>query len=244
MIEIKNLSKEYSDGFGFKTILLKNISFAIPAGKISSLIAPSGSGKSTLLKIISELETPSSGEVVNPTNQKIIFIPTRPSSFPWLNVRDNILLGLEKINNEEIKRLINLVGLEGYDRYRPQNKSLGFRFRISLARSLAHSPAAILLDEPFNQMDVQTKKEIYFLIREINRTQKMTFLLATSSITEALFLSDKIYLIKKDPGEIIYGLDVDLPAERDESIIESEKFIQLETRIENSFKKIESTMTL
>ncbi|MEW6703091.1 MAG: hypothetical protein AB1298_10305, partial [Bacteroidota bacterium] len=83
-------------------------------------------------------------------------------------------------------------------------------------------------------------KEIYFLIREINRTQKTIFLLATSNITEALFLSDKIYLMKKNPGEIISVLDVDLPAERNESTIESEKFIHLRTQIENSFKKIGS----
>ncbi len=240
MITIKNISKEYKDKSGFKTVLLKNISFTISSGEINSLIAPYGSGKSTLLKIISGLEQQSGGEIINSTGQKIIFIPTEPSSFPWFSVRKNISLGLSKIDEAEISRLIGLVGLEGYENYYPQNNSYGFRFRISLARSLAHKPGVILLDEPFNQMDIQTKKEIYLLIRNINATKKTTFILATTNITEALFLSNKIFLMKKKPGEIISEIDVDLSNDRSESIIDTEKFVQQRAQIENSFKKIKS----
>jgi len=240
MIEVKNISKEYIDDSGFKNIILKNVSLNIPSEKITSVIAPGGSGKSTLLKIISGLELATSGEVVKERDQKIVYIPSQPSSFPWLNVEENISLGLLKKDVTEIKSIIRFVGLEGYESFHPNNKSYGFRFRIALARSLAHQPEAILLDEPFNQMDNQTKKEIMLLIRETQNTLKSTFLLATTNITEALFLSDKIYLMKKDPGEIIFDHMVDLPQKRDESIYDSEKFIQLRSQIEKSFKKIDS----
>ena len=240
MIEVKNISKEYIDDSGFKNIILKNVSLSISSEKITSVIASNGSGKSTLLKIISGLENATHGEVIKNENQKIVYIPSQPSSFPWLNVEENISIGLLKKDTTEIKSIIKFVGLEGYESFHPNNKSYGFRFRIALARSLAHHPAAILLDEPFNQMDLKTKKEILLLIRETQNTLKSTFLLATTNITEALFLSDNIYLMKKNPGEIISDLFVDLPKERNELIYDSEKFIQLRSQIEKSFKKIDS----
>ena len=240
MIEVKNISKEYTDDSGFKKIILKNVSLDISYEKITSVIAPSGSGKSTLLKIISGLENATHGEVIKNGDQKIIYIPSQSYSFPWLNVEENISFGLHKKDSTKIQSIISFVGLEGYESFHPNNKSYGFRFRIALARSLAHHPTAILLDEPFYQMDVQTKKEILFLIRETQNTYKTTFLLATTNITEALFLSEKIYLMKKDPGEIIVDQMVDLPQKRDDSIYDSEKFIQLRLQIEKSFKKKDS----
>ena len=240
MIEIKNLSKKYSSEFGVNAIELKNISFILLDGKITSIIAPTGSGKSVLLKIISGLEEQTSGDIVNPANEKIIYIPSEPSSFPWFSVLENVKFGKDKSDEKEIKELINLVGLEGYESFYPDNKSLGFRFRIALARSLAHNPSAILLDEPFNRMDVQTKHEIYSLIREVNKMKDTIFLLATSNLTEALFLSDKIYSMKKNPTEIISDLDVDLPHERNHTIYSTDKFNLLRTQIENSFNRVES----
>lgn len=242
MIEIKNLSKEFVDGFGFKTPVIKNLSFTIQDEKITSIISPKGAGKTTLLKIISGLEETTSGSINKEENQKIFYVPSVSQSFPWLNVRENISFGLTKIDDNENKRLISLVGLEGYDLHHPNNKSYGFRFRISLARSLAHQPSLILLDEPFNLMDIETKEEIFSLIREVNKSEKVTMLLATSSITEALVISDKIFLMKKNPAEIFSELEIDLPVVRDESIITSEKFVLLRTKIVNSFSNLKSQM--
>lgn len=240
MIETNNISKEFSTDVGFYTAILKNITLKVADKKITSIIAPYGSGKSTLLKIISGLEDPTSGHVLNPTNKKIILIPTAPSSFPWLSVYENVKFGLMKYDEKQIQSVINLVGLEGYNTFHCNNRSLGFRFRISLARSIAHNPALILLDEPFGNMDIKTKDEMLLLIREINNTRGITFLLATSNLTEALFLSDKVYLMKKDPGEIISESDIELSTERDESTYSSESFKQLRNKISAAFKQIES----
>lgn len=240
MIEINNISKGFRTDVGFSKTVLKNITFKLVDNKITSIIAPLSSGKSTLLKIVSGLEDPTVGQVLNHTNKKIIIIPTAPSSFPWLNVYENVKFGLNKYDEEQIQSVINLVGLEGYNTFHCNNQSLGFRFRISLARSIAHNPAVILLDEPFSTMDIKTKNEMLLLIREINNTLGITFLLATSNLTDAIFLSDKVYLMKKDPGEIITESDIELSAERNESTYASKSFIQLRNKIAASLKQIES----
>ncbi len=240
MIEIKNLSKEFHSEIGTKNLVLKQASFDIKDGKITSLIAESGSGKSVLLKIIAGIEKSTSGEVLNPSGKKIILIPSAPSSFPWLNVYENVRFGLEEFNEAEIKKLIAFVGLEGYETFYPDNKSTGFRFRIALARSLAHNPSAILLDEPFNQMESLVKNEIYSLLRKINKIKNTSFLLATSNLEEALFLSDKILLLKKHPAEVFAEFNVDLPAERGKSIYSNAKFLSLQREIEDTFNRVKS----
>lgn len=240
MIEIKNISKEYSSEIGSKKMVLKNISFNIQDGKITSLLAPTGSGKSVLLKIISGLEKQSSGEIVNPGKKKILIIPSDTSSFPWLNVYENVKYGLDKFDQKKIYKIISLVGLEGYESFSPANNSIGFRFRIALARALAHNPAAILLDEPFNKMDIETRQEIYSLVREVYKQKGTTFLLATTNLTEVLFLSDKVLLMKNIPAEIISEFDINLPLDRGETIYFSDEFNLFRAKIENSFNKVES----
>jgi ABC-type nitrate/sulfonate/bicarbonate transport system ATPase subunit len=208
MFEVKNICKEMYSELGIKNYVLKNISFTIESEKITSIIGSSGSGKSTLLKIISSLELPTSGEVVNGLQGKIIFLPSNPSTFPWLSVSENISFGNQGISDSEKKRLVNLVGLDGYEKFYPNNKSVGFRFRVALARSLAHNPVLVLLDDVFKTMDNTTKEELYALIHEINMKEKVTFLIATSNLLEALLLSDKVYLLKQEKIELVLNSEL------------------------------------
>ncbi|MBI1939610.1 MAG: ABC transporter ATP-binding protein [Ignavibacteriales bacterium] len=242
MMQIKEISKDYNNRAGYKINLLKKISFEIGGSQIVSIIAPAGAGKSTLLKIISGLELPDGGEIIN--NGKIIFIPSEPSSFPWLNVTQNVLFAVEDEKSVDIKKIINTVGLEGYETHYPHNKSLGFRFRISLARSLAHKPLLICLDDPFNKMDETTKAEILQLVRKVNHEFGTAFLLASGNISEALFLSDVIYVMKKNPGEIFTKVNVELPRDRSLDIFNSEKFLQHRNNLEQIFKSNESNQLL
>lgn len=240
MIEVNGLTKDFVDEFGFKTVLLKNVSFRLIPGIITSIVAPNGAGKSTLAKIISGLDTAYTGEIVSLSDNKIIFMPGKPSSFPWLDVYNNIKLGLTNCDDTEILNLIGLVGLEGYEHYFPNNNSFGFRFRVALARALANSSHTIIIDEPFLLMDVQTKMEILLLIRKINRLKKVSFLLTTTNITEAVFLSDIIYLMKKNPGEIISEIKINLPKIRSKKTFELKNYIHYRNLIEKTLKKIES----
>ncbi len=240
MLEIKNISKSYTDGFGFTIILLNNVSFTVQDAKICSIIAPSGSGKSSLLKIVAGLESASNGEIVNNNSKDVIYIPSEPSSFPWMNVKENIQFGIKDNNAIDIDSIVKIVGLDGYETHFPHSKSLGFRFRISLGRSIAHKPSVIVIDEPFNKMDEETRSELYLLVRNIAKLLNISFLFATTNISEALFLSDQIHLMKKNPGEIFESIINTLPAEREMSIFSSKEFIHLRAQIENSFKSIDS----
>jgi len=240
LIKLANICKEYEAELGYKKILLKNISIDFKPGKVNSIIAPVNTGKTLLAKIIAGLESASSGDIINSENEKIIFIPSKPSSIPWLNVKENIILGLSNYEPAEIHNIINLVELDGYENHQPKENSLGFRFRISLARSMAHKPVLIILDNPFNDMDSLTKKEILLLVRKINVSEKISFLFLTDNISDAVFLSDKIYLMKKNPGEIINEIDVTLKKYRTESTFKSKKYIEITSDILNEFKKHKS----
>ena len=225
ILEIKNLSKTYTDISGTNQKILKGLNISCSEGEIISIIAGKNSGKSTLLKIIGRLDEPSEGSVE--IKGKAVFIPSLPSSFPWLNVVENIKIVDNRLTNEEINRLLNLVGLDGYGDHHPDNRSLGFRFRISIARALAADPILILIDEPFTEMNEKTKAEIYSLIKRINREIKKGFILTTSKISEAVFLSNKIYLMKRDPGEIIGEIKINKELERISDIFSKKEFIEL-----------------
>lgn len=235
-IAVENLSKEYTDEVGYRINLLKDVSFTVDKGSVTSIVAPTGSGKSALLKIIAGLEDKTSGTINYNENQKNIFIPSKPSSFPWLNVRQNISFDIENVDQTRTNELVKLVGLEGYEDHYPHNRSVGFRFRISLAASLIRNPQLIILDEPFNEMDSATKGEIYLLIKKVNESLGITFLLGTTNISEAIFLSDKVYLMKKNPGEIIDEMNIDLGKSRSLDIMDTDAFIDSRRKIENTFK--------
>jgi ABC-type nitrate/sulfonate/bicarbonate transport system ATPase subunit len=143
------------------------------------------------------------------------------------------MVGEISTSNVKTSSLINMVGLEGYEKYCPHNTSAGFRFRISLARALRQNPSLIILDDPFTVMEQEIKKEIYQLVKRINQTVKTTFLLATFDISEALTLSDSILLMKKDPVKIVPIQIPDLPlSEKNRTSFRSEEFLKIKNQIE------------
>jgi len=236
MIEVRNITKIFSDELGLKQVLLNNLSFNIADEKITSIIAPVSSGKSTLLKIISDLENPTDGSIINSSRKKIIYLPSLPSSFPWLSVKQNMLVGRINNSDDRFNSIINLVGLEGYENHRPHNSSDGFRFRISLARSLNQNPSLIILDEPFKMMKQESREELYLLVKEINKTIKTSFLIATSDVSEALCLADVTILMKKDPMEVIPLQIQNTPAAKNWINNNFEEFLKIKNQIEISLK--------
>ena len=248
LLKLESISKNYSEEAGLNINILEDINFEIGAaetGTITSILAPFGSGKSTLLKIISGLIEPSKGKIFYydaERGKKIPYIPEKPSSFPWLNVRENIelVLGLSEDKKFNLNQIISLVGLTGYEEHFPHNKSTGFRFRISLARALALNPVLILIDDAFKLMKKESKSEIYDLLTDLSSNKKQSFVLATTNLIETVRLSDKIILMSKKPGKIIKEIKInkdDKPALNDNK---SEIFTTIKSEIETSFQAVES----
>lgn len=232
ILSIDNISKSYTDKVGYKINLLKDVSFNICDNEFVSILAPRGSGKTSLLKIIAGLEIPTNGNI-NTEKQKVVYIPSPPSSFPWLNVEQNISFN-SNYDNDKISNIIKLVGLHGYEYHYPHNKSEGFRFRISIGRALANNSDLIVIDEPFNNLNTATRKEIYYLVRQIHKLIPIVF--GTTNISEAIYLSDKVFLMKKNPGKIIDSINIELPEDRKIDIMEDKNFNSIRNKIEDIFK--------
>ena len=236
MITTIKISKSYTEKVGYKINLLNEISINVNSNEFLSILAPAGSGKTTLLKILSGLDTPSDGEI-NSDYNKSIYIPSKPSSFPWLSVFENIKFNSRK-NEADLLKIVDMVGLHGYEDHFPHKKSEGFRFRISLGRAIANGPDIIIIDEPFNNLNTATREEIYLLLRNLHQELAIPIILGTTNISEAIFLSDRIYLMKKNPGEIIEEIKTPLPSGRDIRIMQNDIFINIRSEIENKFYKI------
>ncbi len=206
LLEAKNITKNFTTEFGLKVELFENVSFELGEKEILTFLAPKGAGKSTLVKIAAGFLKPDSGEVKIYTPP--VYIPEKPNSFPWLNVEENLLFANSFLSKEEIAELLDFVGLEGYGKHFPNNISVGFRFRISLARALALRPKIVILDEPFALARHDVKKELYDLILKAKEEKNISFLIATSNISEAIYFSDKIIQLSKKPGKIINEVEV------------------------------------
>ena len=202
-IKIESISKKYSDLSGHSINIFENISFSIEAGKVTTMLLPSKKGKTSLLKTVAKNED----EFVA-TDGKRVFIPQKPSSFPWLNVRENILFNLNKIDEEKFKSVVKLVGIVGYEDHFPNNKSIGFRFRISLARAVINNPELILVDDSISEVSSLKKMEYFELIRKIASETVIPILYSTSSISEAIIISDKVLLFNQFPANEIIEKEI------------------------------------
>jgi ABC-type nitrate/sulfonate/bicarbonate transport system ATPase subunit len=247
-LEVVDLSKDYHGLAGAKQHVLQNVSLEVnlyqEKGTIVSVLAPFGAGKTTLLKMICGIEKPTSGEVIltgrkynlNQMPGKIVYIPENPSSFPWYNVEENIKFAASLksriVDPKKIEKLISIVGLEGYQNHFPHDKSLGFRFRISLARALTVEPQLLLLDDPLKNLNNQTKKEIKELILFIADELHTSIILTTTNIHDSISISDELYLMKKNPGMIFDKIRIDRL-----KIIEKngDYFTSLKRQIEKAF---------
>lgn len=189
------ISKTYNE-FGYTKKIFDEFEIEVDESKITSIVAPIKSGKTTLLRILSGLETSDGNTQKIPLS---FYVGSEPQSFPWMNLKQTIQFANPKTDTSQIKLIAEQVGLEGYEEHFPNNKSLGFRFRIVLAAAIAKQSSIILLDEPFSMMDERTKNEIYQLIIDINKKLNIGFVLGTSNLGEAVLLSDEIILLKNLP---------------------------------------------
>lgn len=209
IIKIESLSKNYSDISGYTIQLFENISFDIEPKKLTTLLAPKGTGKSTLLKMIAGID-----DETNKPLGKRIYIPTKPSSFPWLNVRENVTFNLKNVDDNNLKSIIKFVSLEGYEDHFPNNDSIGFRFRISLALAIINNPELILIDESISTLPLKRKLELFRLLRKVISEKGIPILYSTSAVSEAIRLSDKIVLIDQLPSNIVHEKTIVIDEEK------------------------------
>lgn len=213
ILEVKNISKKYQGKEG-EVLALDDINFEIEQGEFVSIIGPSGCGKSTLLSIIAGLEEKTKGEIyienekVEGISEKIGYMLQRDCLLEWKNILNNTLLGLEikkKLNEENIeytKTLLKKYGLYEFINKYPSELSGGMRQRASLIRTLATRPKILLLDEAFSALDYQTRIMVTNDIYNILRKEKITVLMVTHDISEAISMSDRVIVLSKRPANV------------------------------------------
>jgi NitT/TauT family transport system ATP-binding protein len=223
--------------------VLEDINLHIKEGEFVSILGPSGCGKSTLLNIVAGFEPADSGSVVcdgkpvnKPSPERAVVFQS-PVLFPWLNVQDNISYGLKrrgdnKTDIDEISyRYLQAVGLENFENYYPFHLSGGMQQRVALARALALNPRVLLMDEPFAALDAQTRLSMQRLLLNLWGEQKPTVVFVTHDIEEALFMSDRVFIMSKRPGRIVEEIKVPFERPRMMTLISSKDFVMLKHRI-------------
>lgn len=237
IIQIKDLKKEYTDSTGYTNVLFSGLNFIVEKNKITSILAPTGSGKSSLLKIVAGLEAQTTGEII-PGELNTAFIPSFDSIFPWLNVKENITYNFSEGLQPDIDSAINFAGLDGYEDHYPHPKSSGFILRVALARSILRKPDLILLDEPFETVKPSVRQDLMELVRRISTELGITILIASANIGRSIFMSDKLFVMRKNPGEIVEAFDINLDRVRNKKLFSSEEYISWKNRVEDTIEKI------
>lgn len=237
ILEVKNISKKYQNKEG-EVQALKDVNLEVEEGEFVSIIGPSGCGKSTLLSVIAGLEEKNSGEVyienekIDEISSKVGYMLQRDCLLEWRNIFSNTLLGLEikgiknKENIEYVEELLKKYNLYDFKNKYPSELSGGMRQRVALIRTLAVKPKILLLDEAFSALDYQTRIMVTNDIYSILRKEKITALIVTHDISEAISMSDRVLVLSKRPGTIkqIHKIEFDIPDRTPLNCRQSPKF--------------------
>lgn len=234
VLEVRNLSAIFANG-NESLQALEHLSFSVCAQEFLCILGPSGSGKSTLLRILAGLLPPTEGEVrfLNGHRPRIGMVFQQANLMPWRTVLGNILLPLELMGvkreqaEAQARELIELVGLQGFEGAWPRDLSGGMAQRVALARALIHDPDLLLLDEPFGSLDALTRERMWDELSRIWQARQKTVIMVTHSISEALFLADRILVLTPRPGRLRLEMKVDLPRPRHDEMRYSTHFVHL-----------------
>lgn len=192
--------KDISQNFGELSVL-KNISFQVEDNEILAVLGPSGCGKSTLLNIIAGLQKPKTG-FVEGADDAISFVFQDDRLLPWRTVWQNISLVNEQENKEEIKNLINYVGLKDFEQYKPSQLSGGMKKRCGIARAFYYKSELLLMDEPFQGLDYSLRQEMLNMLLRVWNAHKQAVLFITHEIDEALIVANRILVLSGRPSNI------------------------------------------
>jgi NitT/TauT family transport system ATP-binding protein len=253
-ITIDKLTKKFpAPGSDEKFVVLHAISLSVDEGKFVSIVGPSGCGKSTLLNVIAGIESYDGGSVtIHPkagrthAEPRVGYVFQSPRLLNWLTVENNLhfVLEAQRVPRERWRELVasnlEMVGLAGQERNYPLNLSGGMQQRVAIARALAIEPDILLMDEPFSHLDAITARKMRFDLMEILQRAKPTILFVTHDLSEAVFLSDSIYMMSTKPARIFKRVTIDIPRPRkpeDSTILDLEK-----TLVRDFFSVVEASV--
>ena len=242
ILRLEGVSKDYPTKNGPLTVLEPS-SMTMEVTELVSIVGPSGCGKSTLLHIVGGLTPQTSGQVfldgqeVSDAGAERGMVFQGYTLFPWLTVRQNVqfgpkIRGLPKAERQRLTdHFLDAVGLHGFRDHFPKQLSGGMRQRVAIARALANNPRILLMDEPFGALDAQTRTVMQELLLDIRRKERTTTLFITHDIDEAVFLSDRIFVMTARPGHFKAEIAVPFGQDRNDDLRNSPEFFRLRSQV-------------
>ncbi|HEX4213631.1 MAG TPA: ABC transporter ATP-binding protein [Candidatus Dormibacteraeota bacterium] len=248
LVEVRGVSKVFVGRRGASVEALRPIDLEIGRGEFLAVVGPSGCGKSTLLSIVAGLVPASAGEVlidgapIEGPYSRLGIVFQKDLLLEWRSVLDNVLIQAEVRRMDMVearvraRRLLHLVGLEGFERNYPSELSGGMRQRVAICRALLHDPPLLLMDEPFAALDAITRDQMCLDLLSIWSERRQTVLFITHSIPEAVFLADRVAVMSPRPGAFTDVLEVGLERPRRLAVRETEGFTRHSGRIRELFE--------
>ncbi len=236
------------------------IDLQVMQGEFIAIVGPSGCGKSTFMKLTTGLRMPSMGKIL--IDGKPVTGPLKvsgmafqaPSLLPWRTTVGNVLLPLEIVEpyrsnfsknkkeyEERARKLLQKVGLGGYEDKYPWQLSGGMQQRASICRALIHEPKMLLLDEPFGALDAFTREELWCILRDLWTEQKFNVILVTHDLRESVFLADTVYVMSKSPGRFVVKKNIELPRPRDLEVTYTKEFTDIVLELRGHIGAIRKT---
>ncbi len=237
-VECRNVTKTFGEEWA-RQVVVERAAFDVEAGRLNVMVGPSGCGKSTLINLIAGYEEPSSGEILidgqrvqGPGRDRLVVFQ-ETALFPWMTSLENVMFGPDvrgmnrREARQEARRLLEKVGLKGFEDKYPSQLSGGMQRRCELARALINHPKIMLMDEPFRGLDAMTRELMQEYLLRLFEETRHTILFVTSELEEAIFLADRLLILSAKPTAVKQVLDVDLPRPRDFHVLTTRRYGEL-----------------
>ena len=226
LVSLEGVTRSFVTRAGAEVTALENVSLAIERDQFVTFVGPSGCGKTTLMKLVGGIIAPTRGKVrlngavLARPSRKVGMVFQRPVLLPWCSVLDNVLFPLKMLGwpvtprISEAKKLIDLVGLHGFEHALPGELSGGMQQRVSICRALIYDPELLLMDEPFAALDAMMREDLGFELLRIWNEKRKTVVFVTHSISEAVMLADRVIVMTARPGRVVMDVEITLPRPR------------------------------